>query len=63
MGNMGGVAISVVTGRVLDAGFGFAPLFLFAASSYLLALAWLQLLLPRIQRAAPTPSFHSALPE
>jgi ACS family hexuronate transporter-like MFS transporter len=56
------VAISVVTGRVLDAGFGFAPLFLFAASSYLLALAWLQLLLPRIQRAAPTPSFHTALP-
>jgi ACS family hexuronate transporter-like MFS transporter len=53
----------VVTGRVLDAGFGFASLFLFAASSYLLALAWLQLLLPRIQRAAPTPSFHSALPE
>ena len=50
MGNMGGVLISLVTGRVLDAGFGFAPLFLFAAASYLLALAWFQLLLPEIRR-------------
>jgi ACS family hexuronate transporter-like MFS transporter len=50
MGNMGGVAISLVTGRVLDAGYGFAPLFVFAASSYLIALAWFQLLLPTIRR-------------
>jgi ACS family hexuronate transporter-like MFS transporter len=50
MGNMGGVAISLVTGRVLDAGFGFVPLFLFAASSYLVALAWFQILLPTISR-------------
>lgn len=50
MGNMGGVAISLVTGRVLDAGFGFVPLFLFAASSYLVALAWFQILLPDIRR-------------
>lgn len=50
MGNMGGVLISLVTGRVLDAGFGFAPLFLFAAASYMLALAWFQLLLPEIRR-------------
>jgi len=50
MGNMGGVAISLVTGRVLDAGFGFVPLFLFAASSYLVALAWFQWLLPDIRR-------------
>lgn len=53
MGNMGGVLISLVTGRVLDAGYGYAPLFLFAAASYLLALAWLQLMMPRIQRVAP----------
>lgn len=53
MGNMGGVLISLVTGRVLDAGYGHAPLFLFAAASYLVALAWLQLLMPRIQRVAP----------
>ncbi|QYU68793.1 hypothetical protein J4558_01175 [Leptolyngbya sp. 15MV] len=52
MGNMGGVAISLITGRVLDAGFGFVPLFLFAASSYLLALAWFHLLLPEIKRNA-----------
>ncbi|WP_324260854.1 MFS transporter [Altererythrobacter sp. H2] len=50
MGNMGGVAISLIAGRVLDAGLGFVPLFLFAASSYLLALAWFQWLLPVIRR-------------
>ena len=50
MGNMGGVAISLVTGRVLDAGFGFVPLLVFAASSYLIALAWFQWLLPTIRR-------------
>lgn len=50
MGNMGGVAISLIAGRVLDAGLGFVPLFLFAASSYLIALAWFQWLLPVIRR-------------
>ena len=50
MGNMGGVAISLVTGRVLDAGFGFVPMFVFAAASYLVALAWFQWLLPVIRR-------------
>lgn len=52
MGNMGGVAISLASGRVLDAGLGFAPLFLFAASSYLLALLWFHLMLPEIRRDA-----------
>lgn len=52
MGNMGGVAISLVTGRVLDAGLGFVPLFVFAAASYLIALAWFQWLLPEIRRVA-----------
>jgi MFS transporter, ACS family, hexuronate transporter len=51
MGNMGGVAISLITGSVLAAGLGYTPLFLFAAMSYLLALAWLHLLLPEIRRA------------
>ncbi|WP_373487531.1 MFS transporter [Blastomonas sp.] len=50
MGNMGGVAISLTTGRVLDAGFGYVPLFIFAALSYLIALAWFQWLLPTIRR-------------
>ena len=40
MGNMGGVLMRLVTGRVLDEGFGFATLLLFAASSYVLAPAW-----------------------
>ena len=52
MGNMGGVAISLVTGRVLDAGFGFIPLFIFAASSYLIALAWFQWFIPEVRRYA-----------
>jgi len=51
MGNMGGVAISLITGRVLDAGLGFVPLFVFAATSYWIALAWFQWLLPQIRRA------------
>jgi MFS transporter, ACS family, hexuronate transporter len=54
MGNMGGVAISLITGRVLDAGLGFVPLFVFAAASYLIALAWFQWLLPDIRRAEAT---------
>jgi len=51
MGNLGGVLMSIVTGRVLEAGLGFMPLLVFAALSYPLALGWLQLLLPRIERA------------
>lgn len=50
MGNMGGVLISLLTGRILDAGFGFAPLFIWAAASYLLALAWFHFMLPDIRR-------------
>ncbi len=53
MGNMGGVAISLVAGRVLDAGLGYAPLFMFAAGSYLAALAWFRWLLPEIRRFEP----------
>jgi MFS transporter, ACS family, hexuronate transporter len=50
MGNIGGAAIAKITGIVLMAGIGYGPLFLFAAVSYLLALGWLQLLMPRIVR-------------
>lgn len=53
MGNMGGVAISLAAGRVLDAGLGYAPLFVFAAGSYLAALAWFRWLLPEIRRPEP----------
>ncbi|NCU11006.1 MAG: MFS transporter [Sphingomonadaceae bacterium] len=57
MGNMGGALIQLVTGAVLTAGLGFTPLFLFAAVSYLIALAWLHLLLPQIRRPeGPAPA-------
>jgi MFS transporter, ACS family, hexuronate transporter len=51
MGNMGGAGIVWTAGALLTAGYGYTPLFLFAAVSYLLALAWLHLLMPNIQRA------------
>ncbi|NJS14940.1 MAG: MFS transporter [Sphingopyxis sp.] len=49
-GNMGGAGIVKLTGILVAGGTGFMPLFLFAAVSYLLALAWLHLLLPDIRR-------------
>ncbi|MEY4269980.1 MAG: hypothetical protein RLZZ58_1196 [Pseudomonadota bacterium] len=49
-GNMGGVAISLITGYVLDAKLGYFPLFLFAAASYLIAFAWFHAMLPTITR-------------
>ncbi len=51
VGNLGGMTIVWVTGVTLTAGAGYTPLFAFAAVSYLLAFAWLRLLLPRIVRA------------
>jgi ACS family hexuronate transporter-like MFS transporter len=59
MGNMGGAAITKITGIVLTAGIGFGPLFLFAAASYLIALGWLQLLLPNIVRAEESDAAHA----
>jgi MFS transporter, ACS family, hexuronate transporter len=53
MGNMGGALIVKITGILQVGGYGFMPLFIFAALSYLLALAWLHLLLPVIQRDNP----------
>jgi ACS family hexuronate transporter-like MFS transporter len=35
-------------GKVLTMGLGYGPLLLFASSSYLLALGWIQLWLPKI---------------
>jgi len=48
-GNLGGTAISKISGLVLAAGLGYAPLFGFASVSYLLALGWIHLLLGRIE--------------
>jgi MFS transporter, ACS family, hexuronate transporter len=48
-GNIGGMLILKIAGMVLAAGLGYLPLFMFAAVSYLLALAWIHLLIPNIQ--------------
>jgi ACS family hexuronate transporter-like MFS transporter len=50
MGNVAGGLIVWFAGLAQTAGIGFFPFFLFAAVSYLLALAWLHLLIPEIQR-------------
>lgn len=51
-GNLGGVAIVWVTGEVLAGGAGYVPVFLFAAVSYLIAFAWLRVMLPAGPKAA-----------
>ncbi len=56
MGNMGGAGIVKLTGILLVGGYGYTPLFLFAAVSYLIALAWLHLLLPEIRRPELSPA-------
>lgn len=56
MGNMGGAGIVKLTGILLVGGYGYTPLFIFAAVSYLIALAWLHLLLPEIRRPELTPA-------
>ncbi len=50
MGNISGAVIAKITGLVLVAGMGYSPMFLFAAVSYLLALAWLHFMMPVIRR-------------
>jgi len=52
-GNLAGMALLYLAGESLSAGFGYTPLLLLAAVSYLLALGWLQLLVPRLQLAEP----------
>ena len=47
-GNLAGFGIQEATGRLLTHGYGYQPLFLGAAVAYLLALAWIHLLVPRI---------------
>ena len=52
-GNVGGMVIAKVAGLVLTAGLGYLPLFLFASVSYLLAVGWIQLLLPVLRPVEP----------
>ena len=47
-GNVAGFGIQEVTGALLTAGIGYAPLFAGASVAYLLALGWVHLLVPRI---------------
>ena len=47
-GNVAGFGIQAATGRLLTAGYGYQPLFWAASGAYLLALAWIHLLVPRI---------------
>jgi len=54
-GNIGGMGIVWAAGKVLTMGLGYGPLLLFASSSYLLALAWIQLWLPKITPLRPMP--------
>jgi ACS family hexuronate transporter-like MFS transporter len=50
-GNLAGMTILAITGWVLSLGRTYTPLLFWAAVSYLLALAWIHLLLPRLQPA------------
>lgn len=54
-GNIGGMIIVKAAGVILAAGLGYLPLLLFAATSYLLALGWIQLLLPHIRATGMPP--------
>jgi ACS family hexuronate transporter-like MFS transporter len=51
-GNLAGMGIVYLAGRILAAGLGYMPLLAIAAVSYLLGLAWLHLLVPRLAPAA-----------
>jgi ACS family hexuronate transporter-like MFS transporter len=55
-GNLSGMAITQVAGWTLQHGYGYAPLLAWSSVAYLLALAWVQLLLPRIEGLAPDPA-------
>jgi ACS family hexuronate transporter-like MFS transporter len=46
-GNLSGMAILQSAGWLLGSGYGFGPLFGLAAVAYLLALAWIRILLPK----------------
>ena len=58
-GNIAGMTVLALVGVALSRGGGYAPFFAFDAVAYLLALGWIQLLLPRL-RAAPSVSPTSA---
>ncbi len=52
-GNLSGMAMIEGAGWSLDRGFGYAPLLVICAASYLIGLALIQLLVPRLTLATP----------
>jgi ACS family hexuronate transporter-like MFS transporter len=48
-GNLSGTAIIELAGWSLENGHGYWPMFAICASAYLLALGWIQLVLPRLR--------------
>jgi ACS family hexuronate transporter-like MFS transporter len=64
-GNLGGMGILSFTGWILTREGGYGPVFLFASVSYLLALAWLQCLLPgmRTEGMNRLRRVHATLPQ
>jgi ACS family hexuronate transporter-like MFS transporter len=48
-GNLGGMAVLQTAGWLLANGYGYAPLLALASVSYLIGLAWLQLLVPKVE--------------
>jgi ACS family hexuronate transporter-like MFS transporter len=50
-GNLSGTAIIELAGWSLENGHGYWPMFAICASAYLLALGWIQLMLPRLRLA------------
>ena len=54
-GNLAGMVILQVAGWVLGRGYGYGPLLAVASVSYLLAVGWIQLLLPNIVAADVSP--------
>ena len=55
-GNLAGMVILQVAGWVLGHGYGYGPLLAVASVSYLLAVGWIQLLLPKIVAAEAPPA-------
>jgi ACS family hexuronate transporter-like MFS transporter len=47
-GNLAGMGILLLAGELLARGYGYGPLLAIAASSYLLAIGWIQLWIPRL---------------
>jgi len=48
-GNLGGMAVLQAAGWLLANGYGYTPLLALASVSYLMGLAWLQLLVPKVR--------------